>query len=434
MSNEKYSFGSFQLFLRSVWTRITEASVLFWIMLGVFPVFLMYYIRPIYFNDQLKFYYPVDYIYQINPIGYDFRLLLYSLESWFLLGKTTEYVFAPLVLYVFAPFLLIKYPVAYFVITILTIIGFMVTAWLGARIVGKTHHTVVVFVFTLTFFSYGLQFELERGQTYTLAFLPAFWSLYIFYKHRRLRWLAYLLFCISVQMKFSPILLTVLFVDNWREWKSNLIRFAGLALSNVLLLFLMGFSYASAFFSHMGQRLDIAEVWMANHSIKSFTAQLPKMGIAKLGNEAVEWAANHAASIEYFLYGCFLFGLAVILYRTWQRSPRGLPADLLLVCIIGTLILPSVNHDYTLPIVTAPFILAVIAWRERTYPWPALVTGFLIAIASAAYAIILLPAVAKPAYFDNALAPLFIILGVATLFNLPFAKPPISQEEGKLVS
>lgn len=431
--NEPQSFTA-PSFRQRLWKGMENLPVLFWIVLGVLPVFLAYYIRPMFFSDRLALYYPVDYIMQINPIGHDFRVLLDSIEAWLVHGQTTDHIFTPLAIFLFAPLLRIGYPSSYYLIVIVTLLSYLALGLLAGLAAKGKNHPAIVFLVTLSFFSYGLQFELERGQTHTLALMLVFLAVYLFHKQPRLRWLAYLLFCVSVQLKFYPALFAVLFIDNWRDWKANLLRFSALGLANFLMLFLLGFSYFSAFFDHMGSSLQGSEIWMGNHSIKAFASQLPKMGIAKLGEEAVGWATNHTALIENFLYGYFLLCLAAILVRAWQRNPRGIHADLLLACVIGALTLPSVNHDYTLPLLTAPFALATTTWHERKYPWPAVITNLLIAVASSTYALTVLPAIAKPAYFDNALPALFAILTIATLLNLAQKGPRPQLDEGRIAS
>ncbi len=434
MSDKEITSSTAPSIWRRLWKGLGNLPLLFWIVIGALPVFLAYYIRPMFFNARLTLYYPTDYIIQINPIGYDFRLLLYSLESWFLEGQLTEYVFTPLVLFLFAPLIPMGYPSSYYLISVITLISYLGVGLLAGLSVGRKSHPAVVFIVTLAFFSYGLQFELERGQTYTLSLMFCFLAVYLFHKHPRLRLLAYLSFCVSVQLKFYPALFVVLFVDDWRDWKANLLRFGALGLGNFLLLFLLGFSYFSTFFSHMGDRLGLSEVWMGNHSIKAFAIQLPKMGIAKLGEDAVNWATNHAALVENILYGYFLACFIAILFNAWRRNPRGIHADLLLACVIGALTLPSVNHDYTLPLLTAPFALAIAVWHERRYPWPSIVTNLLIVVASSAYVLTALPPIAKPAYFDNALPALFAILTIATLLNLAQKGEPSQANDRSIAS
>lgn len=434
MSDKERKSSAALSFRQGTWKGLENLPVLFWIVLGVLPVFLAYYIRPMFFSERLAMNYPVDYIMQINPIGHDFRVLLDSVEAWLVHGQTTDHVFTPLVIFLFAPLHRIGYPSAYYLIVIVTLLSYLALGLLAGLTAKSRHHPAIVFLVTLSFFSYGLQFELERGQTHTLALMIGFLAVYLFHKQPRLRWLAYILFCVSVQLKFYPALFVVLFIDNWRNWKANLLRFGALGLANFLLLFLLGIPYFSAFANHMGSSLQGSEIWMGNHSIKAFAAELPKMGIAKLGEGAVDWAASHAALIANILYGYFLLCLAAILFRAWRKNPAGIHTDLLLACVIGALTLPSVNHDYTLPLLTAPFALAVTAWHERDYPWPAIVTSLVIVFASSTYALTVLPAIAKPAYFDNALPPLFVILTIATLLNLAQKGPPPQLDEGRITS
>lgn len=407
--------------LLSVRQRLENLPAFVWILAGVFPVLLAYYIAPIYFNDNLQMNYPRGYIPLITPIGFDFRQLLSAMEDWFLFGQTGRFIFPPLALILFSPFLAIGYPASYFLITIITLISYTTLGLLAGLVTEKRNHAIIVLMFVLSFFLYGLQVELERGQTYTLSFALCFLAIYLFHSHPGFRFAAYLLFCIAVQMKFYPALFVILLIDDWRDWKRNLLRFGALGLANFLLLFLLGRSYFSAFINHMGTSLTEevkAELWFGNHSIKAFVMQLPKMEIEKFGGRAAEWANNHANLIEYLLYGYFFFCFASILLNAWRKNVKGVNVDLLLAGTIGALTLPPINHDYTLPMLVAPFAIAVSAWSDRIYPWPAFITNLIIAFASAVYAILAVPPLIKPPYFANALIPLFIILTFTTLLAL----------------
>ena len=127
---------------------------------------------------------------------------------------------------------------------------------------------------------------MERGQFHTIALLFCIAAIYLFHKYPQYRFFAYLLFCVSIQLKIYPALFFVLFVDDWRDWKTNIKRFVTLGLVNFLLLFLLGYSYFSKFIAHMIESsTNWLEAFSVNHSIAGFFYYLltPK---AKLLNES----------------------------------------------------------------------------------------------------------------------------------------------------
>lgn len=82
-------------------------------------------------------------------------------------------------------------------------------------------------------FSYGLHFELERGQFNLLAFTCCLNTIYLFHYQCALRVLAYLLFCLAVQLKIYLAIFALLFVEDWRYWRESVRRIVGLAAINV---------------------------------------------------------------------------------------------------------------------------------------------------------------------------------------------------------
>ncbi|MDO9302972.1 MAG: glycosyltransferase family 87 protein, partial [Anaerolineales bacterium] len=287
--------------------KIYNLPTLFWVALGVLPAFIPLLIIPMFFNSGHGIYYPVEYLQNINPIGNDFRILLNSASNWLLNHQTTQHIFTPLTIFLFSPLLLLGYPNAYYVVATATLISYLILAVLAFAMTEKGKHLVIVFIATISLFSYGLQFELERGQSHTIALMLCVLAVYIFHKQPHFRLFAYLLFCISVQIKFYPGLFIVMFVDDWRDWKNILIRFGAIGVVNFLALFLLGSSYFSAFYNHTTNGLaETVELMVGNHSIQSFVFVLPEVGVNLLSRDAMTWVKGNADFISTTLYAFFL--------------------------------------------------------------------------------------------------------------------------------
>ena len=398
--------------------RLSSLPDLAWVVIGVLPAFVLFFISPMFFGPNLSFHYPDGYLPIIEPVGNDLRLALSATDSWVKNHQTTEFVFTPLLTFLFAPMLLLRFPGAYYFFSIVTLISYLILSVLAILMNNGRNYAVIVFISTISISSYGMQFELERGQSHTIALMFGVLAVYVFHKQPRFRLFAYLLFSISVQLKFYPALLVVMFVDDWRDWKHNLKRFSALGLFNVFLLSLLGFEYFSAFMEHMTSTLGNTEAWVGNHSISSFVRFLQDPEVGLLHGTALIRIKAHTVLITNILYSYFFVCLLAVLINAYLKRASGVNTDLLLICVIGGLVLPSVNHDYSLPLLTAPFAMSISNWHTRDYRWAAIITILLTIIASFTYALTLFPFIYRPVYFQNSFPMLFIILTMVTLLNL----------------
>jgi hypothetical protein len=389
-----------------------------WAFAGALPAFVFYLLAPMFFHESHRIQYPAEYIRQIVPIGIDFQSMMGAIELWLKNGGYGQYMFAPLVNILFAPLLLLKYPFSYYALTLLTLAAYLMLFLLAARISGGLREPMAVFIFAVSLFSYGLVFEFERGQTYTISLMFALLAVYLFHYQRDLRWLAYLSFCVSVQMKFSPALFVLLFVDDWRDWKTNLLRFSALGAANFLLFFLFGFSYVSAFYQHLAGGMEMGEPSVVNHSIQSFTFMLSSAEWGVLRGEAAEWAARRAGLISTALSLYYFICFGAILADAWLKRRSGFNPDLFLVCLLGGLLLPSVNHDYTLSMLPAPVAMSFAAWDAAGSSKSKILNRLLLFAASFAYAALLIPHTFKPIYLKNSLPLLFLLLTALALQTL----------------
>jgi hypothetical protein len=219
-------------------------------------------------------------------------------------------------------------------------------------------------------------------------------------------------------LKFYPALFVLLFVDDWRDWKNTLIRFAALGIANFLLLFVFGFSYVSAFYGHLVNGVQTGEPSVVNHSIQSFVYMLssPEWGVLK-GDPALR-AAQYGSSISTALYVYFLICFGVVLAGAWVKHKTGFNPNLLLACVLGSLLLPSVNHDYTLAMLTAPVAMSFAMWNMRDAAISKALNVLFTFVASFAYATLLIPHVFKPLYLKNSLPLLFVLLTILVLQTL----------------
>jgi hypothetical protein len=223
-------------------------------------------------------------------------------------------------------------------------------------------------------------------------------AVYIFHKYPSYRIFAYILFSIAIQLKLFPAIFVVMLVDDWRDWKGIIKRFAALGVANIALLFLLGYSYFSLFFTHLvdsGATDELAN----NHSIYAFVANLAS---------APNW-------LEGFLYLYFFVCFFIILGKAYWQNEKGLNANLLMTCLIGGLMIPAISHDYNLPLLAAPFVLVMSVQDVRDALWAKALSIVLITSASFAYSATLFPSNARPAALENSFPFLLVILTVVIL-------------------
>jgi hypothetical protein len=204
---------------------------------------------------------------------------------------------------------------------------------------------VVVLLAATGLFSHGLIFELERGQFNLIAMTFCLAGLALFHRCPRRRLLAYVLFSLAVQLKVYPAIFVLLLVDDSRDWKATLKRFAWLGGANFLCLFILGPRTFIEFLKATKAKMGSPMAWPGNHSIASYTMyindfyHLPS-ALVSLGLLAL------------------LFGLlGALVYLSWRRRVRGFNPWMMMGCSVVALVLPAVSHDYALSWLAAPVAL-----------------------------------------------------------------------------
>lgn len=387
--------------------KILNQPVFTWVVIGFVIAYILFFIFPTFLNPQGRFQYSTGFLPEREHIGFDTRLILDHIQVWFSGEREAKYIYSALTTILFTPLLLLRYPANYYVATAVTLVSYFILNLLLPLWIGKKENRpLLFFVFAVSIFSYGLQFELETGQFYTLAMMLSVSAIYIFHRHPSYRIFAYILFCVSIQLKVFPAIFIVMFVDDWRDWKSNLKRLAALGFANFLLLFLLGLSYLNTFLNHLIANTNTSEL-AYNHSIFAFTASLP----------ASSWVGAAAVLSPPLLYAYFLLCFIVVLVRAYVQNTPGIHANLLMVCLIGGLTLPAISHDYNLPLLATPFVLVMSAQYVRDALWAKIVSIVLITSASFAYSATLFPSNARPAVLENSFPALFILLTAVTMLS-----------------
>jgi hypothetical protein len=402
--------------------RILNLPAVVWVVIGFVIVYILFFISPMFLNTTLRMRYFVTYLPDRYPIGNDLIAIIDLIKGWFFNHQSPYAVqFYPPFTYVFfAPLLLLdNYPLLYRYFTFFSLICyFVLTLLLPVKMIQKQSIPTLILIFVTGLLSYGLQFELERGQYNVFTFLLCLWAIHIFHNDKKHRMIAYLLFSISIQLKLYPAIFIVMFVDDWKDWKNNILRFLKLGIFNLLLLFVMGYQIFLDFVRSVSAQLSVPGwEWNGNHSIKAFVEALKRDGLNVLAPGSVEAIRQNPEPLSNVLLAIFLLAFALAIFISARKETQGIDTYLLLTCMIGALIIP-ISNDYTLSILSAPmalFLCSIPAMKNKSRQ---LISIALTLGIATAYFSTLIPFKYKPYFLSNTFPLLFIILILSTILNL----------------
>jgi len=408
--------------IRALVDKILDLPTIAWALTGFLIVYVLLFISPMFLNKNLQMSYFTGYIPNLNPIGNDLTVMVDQIRAWIATNQSPYAVqfYPPLTYIVFAPLLLIKdYPTLYRYFTVFSLVNYcLLTFLLPLKMVGRKNLALVLLFFVTGLFSYGYQFEIERGQYNVFTFLLCMSSIYIFHYHRKHRLIAYLLFSLSIHLKLYPAIFIVMFVDDWRDWKNTLLRFAGIGAFNFLLLFAMGYQTFLDFTrSVYAQITNPGWIGPTNHSISSFVSMMKKDGFGFVDMSTLRLLRHNAEYIEMLLLLAFLalFVSSILIFHL--RKQPGMDVYLLLACAIGALVLP-ISYDYTLSILAAPVVLFLCGMSDLKNPRHRFISILLTLGIALAYSSMLIPNAYRPYSLNDAFPALFLILILATALNL----------------
>lgn len=407
--------------LRRILRRIFDLPPTFWVVSGFIAVYLSLFVLPVFFTkpsiQYLTKYIPDAYV---THIGFDMDMTMGRVGRWLDTNQSPysdDYFYSPLTLIIFAPLLVLEYPAYYELSTIITVVAFAACSLILPLFMSrKKDWALILLLFITGLFSYGFQFELERGQYNVITFALALLAIYLFHDHERLWYYAYLLFSLAIQLKIYPVFLTVMFIRDWRDWKNNLKRIAGLALFNFALLFVMGYRLFRDFVSNLtGVQLYFQSSRREDLSIKGFVLDLTTDGFGIISADRLPSLAQHTGLIEGIFIVIFAICLFSVIAADYRRKRKGWNPYLLLIAAIGMLIVPSASVDYKLPLLVAPLAILFSNLHPVQGGKNKIVSVVLILIASTAYWLTQYPFTVKPYILSRNFPALFVLLVSVTI-------------------
>lgn len=417
--------------------RILDLPLAVWIISPFLLVYTAFFIAPV-FLSSLKIKYFVKYIpYEwITNIGNDIQWTVDHIILWMTQGQSpfSSFFYPPLTVLVFAPFILLGYPGYYRVMALFILLSYIASALLVPVLVSpKKNHALPLLFFAVGLVSYGLQFELERGQFNLVSFTSCLLAVYIFHYRPGLRYIAYLLFSFSIQLKMYPIIFIFMFIENWRDWKANIARMFGLGLFNLSLLFVLGYQVFVDFTRNLASaQVEFQSSRREDLSIKGFVYNLTTDGFGLFQQPVLDRLARYSGWIETGFLALFAICLFSILLYAYLRDQKGLNIYLLTVCTIGALIIPSASVDYKLPLLVAPFAITLANLPDIQVRSRKMISIILILLASTAYWSTQFPFTVRPYLISRNFPALVVILVSTTiLFFLVAGKSQIRPVPGQ---
>ena len=395
--------------------HILAAPLLMWVLLGFSVSYLLFFVYPVFFSAQVMQFF--RYVPIIDPIGIDLAQMLSYSESWFV-AKQTPYIgynlYPPLASALFTPLLIVEYSWAYKIVTVVNVFCYVMMTLVSPLYISKKRRVsaLLMLIFITGLFSYGFQFELERGQFNVIAVFICFLSIWIYHYQNRYCYLAYVLFTISVQLKVFPLVFVVMFISDWQDWGNNIKRILALVTGNFALFFVLGLDVFVGFTKAIIAQTVNPYIWVGNHSVRSFVSQ-----------NGSAWLNEYSGLVQLALLVVIAVCIFLVMLQAYRQKHRDLNPFLLLACTVGALLIPSVSHDYKLSILAAPvaiFFSNNKFWKRYDGSYLLITSIVLSLIFSAAYSSTLFSFTNKPPIVANNFPALFTILLTVTFLSLVY--------------
>ncbi len=292
-----------------------------------------------------------------KPSGFDFNVvyqqantLKKGINQYLKIGN----IYPPFVPVFALPLSFINFDVAYRIQTLLILISLFLIIYYSLIINLNTELRfynkfgiiiVAILLFTLFYNTYPVLFSLERGNYDIIAGLFSIISLYSITRNNML--LSIITLTIAVNFKIYPLILFAFILLKF-GWKTIPI----FLLTNIAALFIIGYKPVVYFFIRMSDFISVPYQWEGDHSLFSFIYNF-------LGKGNVH-------SISYIISLIFIILFIIVWLKYFINYNKKENANFTLkdIGLIGMAfqlmsLLPSVSHDYQLPVQIIPYLLLI---------------------------------------------------------------------------
>ena len=316
--------------------------------------YILVYLRYTYFAGATAMRFPIDLL-AMSPLANDLYLSAKYAIQTVNAGtiKGVDFVYSPLFVIIYSLFSYIDPTVMRWISTLSILFGFLFLTIILPRKwkCDIWDSPAAILIITSGFLSYGLRFEIERGQWNVQTMLLCFIALAIKdVKYPWVRFLSYVLFTISVHLKVWPLLFIIGYINLNNTIKANVVRLFKICLINFLCLFALGPKFLLEYFSKLIHSAGTPSVWIANISLYSF------------GQLAFKFYAIDMSVSKLFILIYTLIYFVSIVYALYKRIP-GDNVLIICLCSCGVILFPTVSFDYKVILLTICMPLFVAKYK-----------------------------------------------------------------------
>jgi hypothetical protein len=420
MEKGKEQKSIIKLYFSNLGIWLQSIPLFIWIVLAFLAAYGAFFLVPIFFNSQNIMQFP-QYLPSKDIIALDMRSMLTYFDSWLFQHRSPYYdgfiYYPPFATLFFLPLLLMSFKSAYIFLSSVSILIFIFSAFfIPFRLFNKQieSQSFVLLIFVSALFSYGLQFEIERGQFNLIAFAFAFIGILLFHFKPGFRILAYVFLSIAIQLKVYPAIFLFLFIDDWAQWKKTIKEFIILGLVNGLCLLILGWDIFVDFVLSITTKISDPQVWVGNHSARSFVTYFIEEILERDSYQRFWGIAQYQELMIWVLMGIIILLLIATLIHLFLSKSKGFDSGLFLILTTCALIIPSVSHDYTLPLLSVAIIFFIGEELKQDADNISGIRKLLLSIAVFFYASTLFSYTNKPICLQNNFPAIFIILLITT--------------------
>lgn len=405
--------------------RLQTSSITYLCLLGFLVSYFLFFIYPVFLNSDHQMF-TESVIKPWGFVGSDLKRTLGKCESWWFNGVSPTAIgtsYPPLTYILLVPFLYVNFHTAYIMSTVFTILSYLFVSFLIPLKILKAegnNSLPLVVLFSVTgAFSYGFQFELERGQFNVIVFFFSLLAIYLYNYSKKYWYISYFVITLAIQLKIYPLIFLIFMVGNWRDWKAAIARLLTMLALNLSCLFILGtkalWDYLGALSRHS---FSVFPTLVTNHSIKSFSGLFPKYG-----ERFLPMIPNHYLSFLDWFFQTFLFVviiicLGIVFWSSFKEHREGIDPTFFLVCTLAACLIPSESNDYKLPLLTAAVLLFLTSLEFRGSPAATVVDWGTALVIALAYSTTLYSPAYRPLYLTNSCPILMIILVTTASYAL----------------
>jgi hypothetical protein len=433
-----------ELYFNQHWQKLVFNSVL----LGFALVFIFFFLVPVYFDhvkNIFSFPTPTQIVPALSPIGFDAKWSVNNARAHYGLpaapadGSYTDLLpYTPYTLALFGLLSGFSNHTAYVIVTLITLTVYFCAIKFFPIQQQTTHSTALALKMLIGItglFSFGMLFELERGQFNVISGVLCIAAVYM-YHYTQKKWLTLIAICMLVtgsQMKihFLPFFAFLLLGD--RNWRIKIFWAILAAVIYIALLLLWG---VDGFYKYLNEAYTVNTTLFGKFSAAVYHSA---------SNFVYLTFPTKPDSTQRIIIILFSLWFTVCSLASWffiRKLPisQQLPSLILLCVIFCCTTFTNQSSDYRLPVITIAFLGFVLNYQLPISTSSHAVKGknsvalLTLATASVVHALILVPPTLRGYYFvrysisapwsymlnalENAFPSLFIFAGCVLLLSM----------------